>query len=416
MRLTNTPTEVTVLRLEQRKSFSVAVIFTDGAGGRVDITGAVLTLDRLVNLARLDHLDALVAGDVASTTAVLVDPVYGYARFDVQAAELDLVPGSYPFSVTLRTDDRYSVVVVKGVLELQFNPEFVSAEHEYTSGSPATDLEVCLRGMNVVDVTVGSVLPPGAQYLTDEDKAKLDLLHPQDGGVVVDLTGYATVTYVDAATTVLQAGISAVQAEVDETELDIAALLNRLNAADARLAAGFTTMTGEMRMWAGATAPPGWLLCQGQIVARADYPELFAVVGTRFVGGASPTSAQFRLPSMNQRVPVGVDTNFLLGSYGGAAVHTLTVAEMPTHSHTQNAHNHTQNAHAHLTGISNSVAYAAGSPGGNTAQVSHSPSVSYTSDVTATNIAATATNQNNGGNGAHNNMQPYTSVNFIIKT
>lgn len=204
MRLSNTPQETTVLRLEQRKTFSCNVLFTDGTGGRVDLTGSVLTLDRVINLDRVDRLEDLVLGDVASTTAELVDAAAGHARFTVQAAELAQRPGSYPFTITLRGPARYSVVVVKGTVELQQNGEFASAEVTATDAQPGQNLEVVLRGTNVVDVNIGSALPPGVRYLSDGDQAKLDLLQMGDDGVVVDLTDYATVTYVDDLATALR--------------------------------------------------------------------------------------------------------------------------------------------------------------------------------------------------------------------
>jgi microcystin-dependent protein len=143
---------------------------------------------------------------------------------------------------------------------------------------------------------------------------------------------------------------------------------------------------------------------------------------------------------MKGRVPVGFDsaqTEFdALGEAGGAKTHTLTTAEMPSHTHTQNSHNHTQDAHGHSindpshshgmqpmganpsdnTGTNGYVLTGASidTQGGFRSIYANFTGVTVNGN-TATNQAATATNQNTGGGGAHNNLQPYIVLNYIIK-
>lgn len=436
MRLSNTPQEVTVLRLEQRKSFTCTVLVSDTSGARVDLGDAVLTLDWLINLGKVDRLDELTQADVRSVSATMVEPAYGHARFDVQAADLDLGPGSYPFTMTLRFAG-FSVVVLKGTIELQQNAEFASVEHEYLTGQPAQALEVQLRGTGVIDVEVGSMLPPGTQFLTDDDKAKLDLLQVADGGLVVDLSDYATTFELE----VTQTALEGTQGELAELVVTAGSLADRVAQTEAALAArtatdaaGFRTFSGEMRMWAGPTPPTGWLLCQGQILMRADYPALFAVVGTAYTGAATVTAQQFRLPALQTRVPMGAEaTYFPLGAYGGAQTHQLSVAQMPSHTHVQNAHTHAQNAHGHYNypdtnfyhfrwgnggGVNVHLSGAqmqAGAPPANELATVQA-GANQTQLVTATNIAATAVNQYTGGGEAFSILQSYTPVHFIIKT
>jgi microcystin-dependent protein len=218
--------------------------------------------------------------------------------------------------------------------------------------------------------------------------------------------------------------------------------------------------TGSITMFAGAAAPTGHLLCDGSPVSRSTYSALFDVIGTTY--GVGNNVDTFNLPNLKGRVPVGLDpedTSFdARGETGGAKSHTLTATEMPVHTHVQNSHahtgvphTHTQDAHDHpndahshgsatLTGF---VTYgtvgrtrvAAGTTSDriaitatDTAQLgifntvtadatnnSHTLTGSN-NESTQTINSATAVNQNAGSGGAHNNLQPYIVLNYIIKT
>jgi microcystin-dependent protein len=190
---------------------------------------------------------------------------------------------------------------------------------------------------------------------------------------------------------------------------------------------------GIINQYGGSVAPDGYLLCTGQSVSTGAYPALFAAIGYTYGGSGS----SFNIPNLQNRVPVGrgPDVEFdTLGETGGSKTHQLTVNEMPSHTHTQDAHNHSQNSHVHsitdpghahvLRGpiwreTGGNVALAGGNIGHSVDQgLQSSATVTNISIVsaTATNIAATATNQNTGGGQAHNNLQPYIVLNYIIKT
>jgi microcystin-dependent protein len=155
--------------------------------------------------------------------------------------------------------------------------------------------------------------------------------------------------------------------------------------------------TGSVSMWVTGTAPTGWLLCQGQAVSRTTYATLFGVISTTY--GVGDNSTTFNLPDLRGRVPMGAGTgrnvadsaNLTARTLGtkvsDAETHTLTTAEMPAHTHDLSP------GQIVGTGSGGTNAY---SPLGNNPQ-------------TATTITST------GGGGAHNNTQPSTVINFIIK-
>lgn len=196
---------------------------------------------------------------------------------------------------------------------------------------------------------------------------------------------------------------------------------------------------GAISVFAGATAPTGFLLCNGQALLKLEYPKLFKVVSGSYNNG-SELETEFRLPNLNGRVVVGIDknnTNFNeLGKTGGSKTHTLTLNEMTEHTHIQNAHTHTQDSHAHtqaahnhgmtipwmpnnfeaanfglafFTTYRNIIAVTGGNNIGTTGVA---PAIQAN---TATNNPNTATNQSNGSNQSHNNIQPYITMNYAIR-
>lgn len=145
-------------------------------------------------------------------------------------------------------------------------------------------------------------------------------------------------------------------------------------------------LAGEIKMWAGNEIPYGWLLCDGSEVSKTDYPELYGAIGDLW--GTPNSSSNFKLPNLNGRVPVGYnssDTDFAtVGKTGGEKTHKLTITEMPAHNHSRNYYSSNWCANGSKSG------YHGNSAGSD--------------KVTGSR----------GGNGAHNNLQPYAVVKYII--
>lgn len=173
--------------------------------------------------------------------------------------------------------------------------------------------------------------------------------------------------------------------------------------------AGFT---GQGAIWYTNTAPNGWLICDGSTPLIKDYPRLAKLLGTTYGGNGTTT---FGLPNLSGRSPVGVGTAtgaagataHTLAQAAGEETHILSTPEMPSHNHADNGHTHGVNYHG-------SGAEAAGY--GLTATASFQNRVGVSSGPGDTSTTGFASITNTGGGGAHNNMQPYLGVNFIIKT
>jgi microcystin-dependent protein len=140
---------------------------------------------------------------------------------------------------------------------------------------------------------------------------------------------------------------------------------------------------GTIKAWPVATIPALYVECNGQAISRSTYSVLFGVIGTTY--GAGDGSTTFNVPNMSGKIGVGYkgsDSNFqTLGQSGGEETHTLVISELPTHTHPM------------VTGTS--------STGGN-----HT--------VSCNTYSKTAISSCAGSDGAHNNLQPYIVMKFVI--
>jgi microcystin-dependent protein len=215
---------------------------------------------------------------------------------------------------------------------------------------------------------------------------------------------------------------------------------------EARLAAGVAVPIGTILETLRDTAPTNFALCQGQTLTAAEsvYPALWAALPAAFKSGSD-----IILPDMRGRVNIGAGTGAgltarTLGGTGGTETHTLTQAEMPVHTHTQNAHGHTQSGHVHSVTIASNGSHAhnvprnlvaqfgtgtlglqssggsaiplnlTGDPQGTTTAGAHDHTTTVSESFPGI-FNETATNQNAGSGNAHANMQPFVVVNKMIR-
>jgi microcystin-dependent protein len=154
---------------------------------------------------------------------------------------------------------------------------------------------------------------------------------------------------------------------------------------------------GEIRMFAGNFAPAGWMFCEGQLLPISENETLFQLIGTTYGGDGQST---FALPDLRGRIPIHQGNGFILAETGGAEEITLTVNQLPAHSHPMLA---TTDA-ASTTAPSSSVLLARALAATITPYGSDNPkSALHPSSVGPV-----------GGSQPHTNFQPYLCVDFII--
>jgi microcystin-dependent protein len=153
---------------------------------------------------------------------------------------------------------------------------------------------------------------------------------------------------------------------------------------------------GELRIVGYNFAPKGWAMCNGQFLQISQNAALFAILGTTY-GGNGTTN--FALPNFQGRAPIHPGIGFVLGQTGGEQNHTLTVNEMPLHTHAVNG----------SSGNGNTQTAA-----GNTWAVEGSNTTFIYSNGAQDAHMAVSGIANSGGNQPHSNMQPFLVLNFVI--
>lgn len=148
----------------------------------------------------------------------------------------------------------------------------------------------------------------------------------------------------------------------------------------------------EIRIMSFVFAPKGWALCNGQLLPINQNQALFSLLGTTFGGDGR---VNFALPDLRARTPIHVGNGHTLGERGGEQAHTLSIAELPQHTHVLNGNSNPADANnptgAYLSTVNNG----------------------YTAPSNLAALGPTAL-ANIGGSQAHLNMQPFLTLSFCI--
>jgi microcystin-dependent protein len=155
-----------------------------------------------------------------------------------------------------------------------------------------------------------------------------------------------------------------------------------------------TPYIGEIRMFAGNFAPVGWELCHGQLLSISENDTLFTLIGTTYGGDGQST---FALPDLRGRIPVHHGGGYVMGQAAGSETTTLTIAQIPAHSHQMLASSQS----ATETTPSNMVVPAVAN-----ALIYDNLPPFFTMNQSVISPV--------GSSQPHNNMMPYLSINFII--
>ena len=151
-----------------------------------------------------------------------------------------------------------------------------------------------------------------------------------------------------------------------------------------------TPFLGEVKIVSFNFAPKGWAQCNGQLMPINQNQALFSILGTTYGGNGQTT---FGLPNLQGRVPVHVGQGITLGQSAGEQTHTLSIPELPAHSHLPNAN----------SGPANQGAAAGNFWSGTGSYAAQANNTMNPAGITPT-----------GGSQPHNNMTPYLTLIFII--
>lgn len=193
---------------------------------------------------------------------------------------------------------------------------------------------------------------------------------------------------------------------LDTASMTLQGLHTRMREVEAKIPTLEPLPVGAVIMWAGIQAPPNYLLCDGNFYSVLEYPLLAQQLDNIYQKN-TPREGMFQVPDFRSRMPVGRDTDNTqgsdlfnhLGGYGGEVMHKLTEPEMPKHRHVYSDDSNKKNFWHE---------YAEGSN-------PHTGEADYNSSGSGSGKGTRFWTTVAGGDGWHNNMPPYMTINYIIR-
>lgn len=177
-------------------------------------------------------------------------------------------------------------------------------------------------------------------------------------------------------------------------------------------------VAGDFKAVGYSAVPAGWLRCDGSLVSRTGQAALFAKLGTNY--GVGDGSTTFGLPNFIEKVPVGYGASapFKLGESGGEKTHILGTTEVPAHIHPFSGNTGIESAqHTHRMLIANFGEWAARGNISSTVPLAFYELQTNANEQSHFHAFSGSTGNPSGGSGAaHNNMQPYQTANWLVKT
>ena len=343
-----------------------AIIFNQGSGGTVDNSRAV---------SIPNNNSAIIFANGGGNSAIVTS-----LSASLLANSLDASDGNFKFSVSgteiLRISNSSSDVVIKPIVD---EKDIIFQQRDGTEVARIED-------NGTFNVVTGK-LAINATAVTSTAE-ELNLL---DGDTSV--------------------GSSITVADADGVVVNDGGTMKSVPASDFRT---YIMPAGSVIPYAGTSAPTGFLFCDGSSVSRSTYADLFAVIGTEY--GTPDDGSTFKLPDLRGRVVAGKDdmggssANRLtdqsgglngdtLGGTGGSETHTLTTAQLASHTH---SFSDTDSITA-MTFLNDGLGVNRGGSG----QSSSSNSIS---------VSISGTTGSKGSGNAHNNVQPTVILQYIIRT
>jgi microcystin-dependent protein len=438
--LLTTFTNASLLRAEELNNATKQLLFALQENGEQNLGAIPLDADNKFNAgskAIKNVIDPVDGQEVA--TKAYVDALTSFSTSPtsvprVYTSTIDAMTTADPNKTLalspqpLSTQNEMFIVTVGGVVQ-QPNTDFTVTSDGTTTTLTITNGNTITGNPDVMALAFGNTKSVFAFPVTGEALAASD--------TPITLKGHASQTadllnITNSSNTTL----AKVAADGDLTCVDVtasgnAAVTGTLSAAATTASSltvngatqvnGDLTVTGTATITGGISALPpgavvpyagvdtntltGFLVCDGTAVSRTTYSTLFDIIGETY--GAGDGFTTFNLPNLENRVPVGVTPSKGLGTTGGSETHALTESEMPRHEHS-------------ITGTRTFVNNI--NVENSTEQGNASPNVQSITFTTAS-VGATTTHTGGSGSGnsdedgiAHNIMQPYIALKYIIKT